>query len=87
MLPISLRPLFALMDRIVAEEQNARREQARPSGPCTALDRHMERSRPQNAAANTLNGITRIQLCRRALAALDRRCGPLSTRANVRSAR
>ena len=43
MLPISLRPLFALMDRIVAEEQNARREQARPSGPCTALDRHMER--------------------------------------------
>jgi hypothetical protein len=67
--PVSLRPMFVLMDRFAAEEQAIRARRAMGGGVQTAIARHMVEQREQVG----MNGLTRIQRCRRALDALDRR--------------
>ena len=70
--PLSLQPLFALVDRAVDERASATRESTRTA--TTALERHM-RGEPSSAAAEggALSGLQRIERCRSALDALDRR--------------
>ena len=71
---LSLQRLFALLDRIVDERAHGahvpRRIEAR-----TALERHMLSANPQQGGeqALVLNGVQRIERCRSALDALDRR--------------
>ena len=73
MRPLSLRPLFALMDTALEEQRREHAQSRRGPGsgnaPTTALVRHMAHLTDQG----TMNGLRRIQMCRRALAALDRR--------------
>ena len=64
---ISLKPLFAAMDRLDMQEETIKNQKKR--GLCTAITRHMSGYNE----AQGMNGIKRIQLCRRGLEALDRR--------------
>ena len=65
--PISLRRLFCALDSSTAEvDAQRRRTQA---GPQTAIARHVSNF----AVSVEMNGLQRLQLCRRALDALDRR--------------
>lgn len=68
-IPISLAPLFSMMDHHerTAEEARQTRQQ---NGCVSALHRHMQ----SEASFGKMTGIRRIQLCRTALDALDR-CG------------
>ena len=64
---ISIKRLFAALDASMCEaDEERRRTQA---GPQTAISRHFS----NYVAATTMNGLQRLQLCRRALDALDRR--------------
>ena len=65
---ISLHPLFVSMDRILYREENQAQASA-SNGPSTAISRHMK----SYTSIQGMNGIKRIQLCRQALDALDRR--------------
>jgi len=65
---ISLHPLFVSMDRILCREENQAQASA-SNGPSTAISRHMK----SYTSIQGMNGIKRIQLCRQALDALDRR--------------
>ena len=64
-LPVSLKPLFSAFDNITSEEQRAKRQ----AGPQTAIVRHFS----NYVAVAEMNGLRRLQLCRKALDALDRR--------------
>jgi len=64
---ISLRPLFAAVDRVDLQEDILKKK--RKQGVSTAISRHMSGYNE----AQQMNGIKRIQLCRRGLEALDRR--------------
>ena len=65
---VSMAPLFSMMDHHLATEERART--ARRQGMrTTALGRHMG----AQSKHGEMNGIRRIQLCRSALDALDRR--------------
>jgi hypothetical protein len=67
--PISLAPLFSMMDHQDRVTQNAR--QTRQQHGCvSAIDRHMQ----SESSFGKMTGTRRIQLCRSALEALDR-CG------------
>jgi hypothetical protein len=66
---LSLRPMFALMDASMAEELAARARGQQSGVRRTALSRHMTEQREQVG----MNGLLRIQRCRAALDALDRR--------------
>ena len=65
---VCLRPLFESMDDAEAEVEK-RRIRRSESARTTAIDRHMG----AYWEVVGLNGIKRIQLCRQALDALDRR--------------
>jgi hypothetical protein len=69
--PISLRPLFAAMDSHM-EQQLQSNKKANKTDRTTAIDRHMGLNTSANGQT-VMNGIRRIQLCRGALDALDRR--------------
>jgi hypothetical protein len=64
---ISLKPLFAAMDKVEKREEISR--QFKKLGVSSAISRHMR----SYADTQGMNGIKRIQLCRQALEALDRR--------------
>ena len=64
---ICLRPLFAAIDRVEQQEEKSR--QFKKQGVTSAICRHMR----SYAECQGMNGIKRIQLCRQALEALDRR--------------
>jgi hypothetical protein len=64
---ICLQPLFAAMDRVEQLEEKSR--QFKKQGVTSAICRHMR----NYAECQGMNGIKRIQLCRQALEALDRR--------------
>ena len=64
---ISLKPLFAAMDRVEKREEVSR--QFKKQGVSSAISRYMR----CYADTQGMNGIKRIQLCRQALEALDRR--------------
>ena len=68
---VSLRPLFAAMDRVLNAQRRAREARQEPTGARTALDRHM-RAQTQSAEDRKLNGFKRMQLVRDALEAIDR---------------
>jgi hypothetical protein len=71
--PISLRTLFVLMDDWLKEEMQSRERRGARSRTCReAIHRHMG-DQLDAQAASAMNGLKRIQLCRRALDALDRR--------------
>ena len=65
---VCLRPLFAAMDDTEAEKQKVCKKDAATS-LVRAIDRHMG----AYTTVVDMNGIKRIQLCRQALDALDRR--------------
>ena len=65
---ISLKPLFASIDRVGKHEEVLKTRSQQP-GFSTAISRHMR----GYASAQSMNGIKRVQLCRQALEALDRR--------------
>ncbi len=67
--PLSLRPMFAMMDSLMREERAARERRAAGGTTRTALTRHMVEQCDQVG----MNGLSRIQRCRVALDALDRR--------------
>jgi hypothetical protein len=68
---ISLRPLFKAVDDIIVDERRRRETQHRAhTATRTALTRHMQGHAAESTA---MNGIKRIQRCRDALCALDRR--------------
>ena len=69
--PISLRPLFAAMDSHM-EQQLQSNKKTNKADRTTAIDRHMGLNTSANGQT-VMNGIRRIQLCRGALDALDRR--------------
>lgn len=64
---VSLRPLFGAWDQVVAQESSTNAH--RPRGITTAIQRHMSNFR----VVEGMNGFKRIQLCRKALEALDKR--------------
>lgn len=64
---ISLKPLFAAIDRVELQEEKSR--QFKKQRVSTAISRHMR----TYADSKGMTGIKRIQLCRQALDALDRR--------------
>jgi hypothetical protein len=64
---ISLKPLFMAMDKVEKREEVSR--QFKKQGVSSAISRHMR----SYADTQGMNGIKRIQLCRQALEALDRR--------------
>lgn len=64
---VSLKPLFESWDKLQAKEEAARIAQRR--GINTAIQRHMDSYK----TAEGMNGFKRIQQCRRALDALDKR--------------
>jgi hypothetical protein len=66
---ITLKPMFVLMDKVLEEERVLRERRACGGMVRTAISRHMGEQRSQS----TMNGLKRIQLCRAALDALDRR--------------
>ena len=66
---LSLGPMFALMDASLREERAARERSAQGGVRRTALYRHMVEQSEQVS----MNGLLRIQRCRAALDALDRR--------------
>ena len=66
---ISLHPLFGMMDNVLQQEA-ATHAVHQQQGVRTAISRHMG---GQTAGVTGLNGIKRIQMCRGALDALDRR--------------
>jgi len=69
---ISLRPIFNMMDHVLELEARARADRERKQGMMkTAIGRHMGAYVSSDECK--LNGIKRIQLCRNALDALDRR--------------
>lgn len=64
---ISLKPLFLAWDKLEAQREAIKLKQKRKCS--SAIERHMDILKPQE----TMNGFKRIQLCRNALEALDRR--------------
>jgi len=64
---ISFKPLFIQWDKIAAREAALRALKRR--GISTAIQRHMQNDK----VSEGMNGFKRIQLCRRALEALDKR--------------
>ena len=71
--PVSLRALFVSIDAVIVKARSA--AEARQSERVrtkTALERHMS-GVDQQAAEEKLTGVRRIQKCRDALSALDRR--------------
>jgi hypothetical protein len=68
---VSLRPLFAAMDRVLNAQRRAHEARQPASEVRTALDRHM-RTQNQTAEEKKMNGFKRMQLVRDALAAIDR---------------
>jgi len=69
--PISLRPLFTAMDSHIQQQLQSNKK-ANKTDRTTAIDRHMGLNTSANGQT-VMNGIRRIQLCRGALDALDRR--------------
>ena len=67
--PLSLSPLFSAMDNHIRQTKNVTK-QTKNTACVTAISRHMGVGTATNGA---MNGIRRIQLCRGALDALDRR--------------
>ena len=65
---VCLKPLFAAMDDAEIENQKVCKQHSAAS-LVTAIDRHMG----AYTTVVDMNGIKRIQLCRQALDALDRR--------------
>ena len=66
---VSLHPLFQSMNVVLEEERAARERQRAGESARTAIQRHMGNQQSSEA----MNGLKRIQLCRSALDALDRR--------------
>lgn len=64
---ISLRPLFASIDKVELQDEKSREFQKQRV--TSAISRHMR----AYTECHKMNGIKRIQLCRQALEALDRR--------------
>ena len=67
---INISTLFASLDKILEEEELRKRRSAACDLPKTAIDRHMVKTNNERVG---MNGLKRIQLCRNALDALDRR--------------
>ncbi len=69
---VSLRPVFSMMDHVLEQEARAKAAREQKQGMMkTAIGRHM--GGYVSSEESKLNGIKRIQLCRNALDALDRR--------------
>jgi len=63
---VSLKPLFLAWDKLSKKQSE---KQARVMGMNTAIERHMKTSK----VAEGMNGFKRMDLCRKALEALDKR--------------
>lgn len=66
---VSLKPLFEAVDWVLHERQKEQAHRRAGASARTAIDRHMR----EIHGLEGFNGLRRIQLCRAALDALDRR--------------